>query len=82
MNVESSVLFVKFFLLNHLLWLLYLSLIFVLVIPIYKICSFSRSTGGVYKMQPERQFHLVVIVVYNCICLQLHLCFLYIYSYF
>ena len=51
------------------LWLLYLSLHFVLVIPVYATCSFSEDMVALYMMQLERQFtssgHLVG-------CLQSH----------
>ena len=67
--LQSSVSLSYFSWSNDLLWLLYLSLNFTLVNPIYATCSFSKDTVALYVMQLERQFpssgHLVG-------CLQLH----------
>ena len=56
MYLESSVWFSHLSWLNDLLWLLYLSLNSLLVIPIYEVCSFSEDIATLYIMQLERQF--------------------------
>ena len=69
MYLESSVSFLYFLWLNDFLLKLYLSINYVLVIPIYETCSFSEDTVAVYNMHLENQFpssrHLDG-------CLQLH----------
>ena len=56
MYLESSVSFSFFLCLNDLLCVLYLSLDFVPVIPIYETCSFSEDSVALYVMQLDRQF--------------------------
>ena len=68
--LECCVSFSYFWGLNDLLWLLYLSLNFVFIIPIYVTCSFSEDTVALYLMQIERQFPSSG---YLDGCLQLHI---------
>ena len=55
MYLERSVLSSYLSLLNDLLWLLYLSLDFVLVILIYETCSFSEDTVALYIIQLQNK---------------------------